>query len=364
MTKKRKSTQESPSKKVAKLDETDQPTKADEEVADIMVEEAAPEAPPVASTSRVLPKVTLANPDCKHRYKQCESGCDESIPVRIYMDGIFDLFHYGHARALEQGKKLLPNAQLVVGSCSDEMTHTYKGRTVMTDVERYESLRHCKWVDEVITDAPWVVTQEFLDEHKIDYVAHDALPYGDATGQAADVYQFVKEQGRFLETKRTESVSTSDIVTRIIIDYEAFVRRNLERGYSRKDLNVSLWREGKIKAKSKMKELGEEFDKTVAVYKRKMAHLADAVFGHTAKKFSDSFDKSMKEINTKTDELGDSVDKWISGFLDAFGEQGVQGVVRKTVTELARPFSPRSPQSPRTLPDDDEDKEPMPSTSI
>jgi hypothetical protein len=33
-----------------------------------------------------------------------------------------------------------------------------------------------RWVDEVIPDAPWVLTQEFMDKHQIDYVAHDALP--------------------------------------------------------------------------------------------------------------------------------------------------------------------------------------------
>jgi choline-phosphate cytidylyltransferase len=49
----------------------------------------------------------------------------------------------------------------------------------------------CRWVDEVITDAPWVVTLEFLDEHNIDYVAHDALPYADASGQTDDVYGLV-----------------------------------------------------------------------------------------------------------------------------------------------------------------------------
>jgi glycerol-3-phosphate cytidylyltransferase-like family protein len=35
----------------------------------------------------------------------------------------------------------------------------------------------CRWVDEVIEDAPWVITNEFLEEHQIDYVAHDSLPY-------------------------------------------------------------------------------------------------------------------------------------------------------------------------------------------
>lgn len=33
-----------------------------------------------------------------------------------------------------------------------------------------------RWVDEVIPDAPWVINQEFLDKHQIDYVAHDSLP--------------------------------------------------------------------------------------------------------------------------------------------------------------------------------------------
>jgi hypothetical protein len=34
----------------------------------------------------------------------------------------------------------------------------------------------CRWVDEVIPDAPWVINREFIDKHQIDYVAHDALP--------------------------------------------------------------------------------------------------------------------------------------------------------------------------------------------
>ena len=29
----------------------------------------------------------------------------------------------------------------------------------MQDLERYESLRHCKWVDEVVPDAPWVLVR-------------------------------------------------------------------------------------------------------------------------------------------------------------------------------------------------------------
>lgn len=48
-----------------------------------------------------------------------------------------------------------------------------------------------RWVDEIVTDAPWVITPEFVEKHNIDFVAHDALPYADASGQADDVYGFV-----------------------------------------------------------------------------------------------------------------------------------------------------------------------------
>ena len=69
-------------------------------------------------------------------------------------------------------------------------------------------------------------------------MAHDALPYN--SGSTDDVYAYCKSIGKFLPTKRTEGISTTDLITRILRDYDVFVSRNLERGVSPKSLNVSL----------------------------------------------------------------------------------------------------------------------------
>lgn len=53
--------------------------------------------------------------------------------------------------------------------CSDDLTHEFKGFTVMNEAERYEALRHCRYVDEVIRDAPWTLTPEFLEKHKVPF---------------------------------------------------------------------------------------------------------------------------------------------------------------------------------------------------
>lgn len=94
---------------------------------------------------------------------------------------------------LRQCKLAFPSVYLMVGVCSDELVRSYKAQPVMTSAERYEAVRHCKWVDEVIEDAPWEVDAEFMKQHRIDYVAHDEEPYVSASSD--DVYAYVKSIG-------------------------------------------------------------------------------------------------------------------------------------------------------------------------
>jgi len=59
----------------------------------------------------------------------------EKKRIRVYMDGCFDLMHYGHANALRQAKAL--GDELVVGVVSDEEIVANKGPPVLSMEERY-----------------------------------------------------------------------------------------------------------------------------------------------------------------------------------------------------------------------------------
>ncbi|CAD7697808.1 unnamed protein product [Ostreobium quekettii] len=296
-------------------------------------------------------------------------------PVRVYADGIFDLFHFGHARALEQAKKLFPNTHLIVGCCSDKLTHKYKGKTVMTDAERYEALRHCRWVDQIVKDAPWVVTPEFIEKYKIDYVAHDDLPYGDASGQASDVYDFVKKSGKFKATKRTDGVSTSDLILRIIRDYNDYVLRNLSKGYSRKEMNVSLFRLQRIRASHNLKTFRQQFrEQRIMLSNRlekRLRLLNQELFDRKARQLladrlrqnSDEFVQNLETVVSKvikgdysrgihvaTMQFAFSLDRLVSGFIRSFeeGYSNFERAIRITVENGFRPSNRRKRPRPKT----------------
>ena len=82
---------------------------------------------------------------------------------RAYIDGCFDMIHSGHYNAIRQAKQKCK--VLVVGVNSDEEILKTKGPSILTEDERAEIIRSCRWVDEVAEATEYSVSEEILDRY-------------------------------------------------------------------------------------------------------------------------------------------------------------------------------------------------------
>ncbi|CAG0885736.1 unnamed protein product [Darwinula stevensoni] len=151
--------------------------------------------------------------------------------VKVWVDGCYDMVHYGHANFLRQAKGF--GDYLIVGVHTDEEITKHKGPPVFSEQERYRMVRAIKWVDEVVEGAPYVTLLETLDKYGCEFCVHG----DDMTLMAdgSDPYQLVKDNGRYkygyftsstvflfstlvkIECPRTQGVSTTDLVGRMLL---------------------------------------------------------------------------------------------------------------------------------------------------
>ncbi len=132
------------------------------------------------------------------------------------------MVHFGHANSLRQAKAM--GDWLVVGVHNDEEIAANKGPPVFTQEERYKMVRAIKWVDEVVEGAPYVTTLETLDKYDCEFCVH-----GDdisTTAEGLDTYKIVKDANRYRECERTQGVSTTDLVGRMLL----LTREHQQRG--------------------------------------------------------------------------------------------------------------------------------------
>ncbi|KHJ31632.1 putative ethanolamine-phosphate cytidylyltransferase [Erysiphe necator] len=149
----------------------------------------------------------------------------EILDGRIWVDGCWDFFHHGHAGAILQARKL--GSELYVGVHSDKSILENKGPTVMTLEERIIAVNACKWVTRSISHAPYVTSLPWITHYGCKYVVHGDDITSDSDGQ--DCYRYVKAAGRFKVVKRTPSISTTDLVGRMLLCTRTHFIRNLNQ---------------------------------------------------------------------------------------------------------------------------------------
>ena len=154
---------------------------------------------------------------------------------RVYVDGCFDLMHFGHANALRQARAIASFAstggkeggyvegaeevELNVGLVSDEEILRCKGPPVLPEQERVKCVRAVKWVDDIIANVPYELTREFVEELFSEKYGIDCIVHGDDPcylPDGTDAYAIPKALGKYREIKRTEGVSTTDLVARLL----------------------------------------------------------------------------------------------------------------------------------------------------
>ncbi len=132
--------------------------------------------------------------------------------MRIYADGVWDIFHVGHINVFKRLKYLNQRENYVlIGVCSDEFCKAYKREIIICMEHRVEMIQSCKYVDEVIPACPAPVTEEFMHQYDIDLVVHGDDYDSDEIEKWYHVPILMK---KFSIVPYTSGISTSSIIER------------------------------------------------------------------------------------------------------------------------------------------------------
>lgn len=135
--------------------------------------------------------------------------------MRVYVDGVWDMFHVGHLKCLEHARAIAEAStpsELIVGVVCDEDAASYKRAPLIPHSERCAIVGAIGIVSRVVPACPLLVTREFLAAQGIDKVVHGFANEADREKQR----EFFKELGdAFEEIPYTAGVSTTELMRRI-----------------------------------------------------------------------------------------------------------------------------------------------------
>jgi len=136
--------------------------------------------------------------------------------VRVYMDGVFDLFHRGHIESIKKCSKF--GDEIIIGIISDQDALGYKRLPIINEKDRVEIIKYIKLVKEIIFPAPLIIKKKFILENKIDIVIHGFSNDNDYEKQK-EFFKDPIEMGIFKRIKYYQPISTTDIIKKIKLEY-------------------------------------------------------------------------------------------------------------------------------------------------
>lgn len=144
----------------------------------------------------------------------CEISFGLNIPLinarhNVFVNGIYDMVHLGHMKLFERAASY--GNKLLVGVHSDADATPYKRKPIMFESERYETVKMCRYVNQVIEKCPMNLTKEFILEHNIHVVCCSA----EYDKPDDEFYQVAREMGILQVLSRTDGISTSDLIRRV-----------------------------------------------------------------------------------------------------------------------------------------------------
>jgi len=164
----------------------------------------------------------------------------------VYIAGAFDLFHIGHLKFIKECAKL--GTYVVVGLHTDEEVNRYRGTNypIMNLNERTLSVLACRYVNEVVIGAPYQVDETMIKHFNIKYVCHGLASKCHPCADGTDPYAIPKAQGIFKSVDSKCTLTTGDIIQRIIKNRESFNARN-EKKQQKEAAVYEAWQERRAK---------------------------------------------------------------------------------------------------------------------
>lgn len=146
----------------------------------------------------------------------------------VYIDGGFDLFHVGHSAILEKAKSL--GTYLIVGVWDDATVKARTGGPVMNLQERLLSVLSCRFVDEVVVGAPYILSDELIRSNQVSIVTTGTVQDKSTAPEIPeDRFAVAKMLGIFQQLESPLTLTTSDILDRIKAQRKLYEERNAKK---------------------------------------------------------------------------------------------------------------------------------------